>query len=82
MKMVDIPHFKQVVIMATNCEYCGFRTNEVKPGAGIEEHGTRLTLKLTDVRDLTRDILKVGGSAMTKVKVGAGKKLNELLACD
>jgi len=62
MKMVDVPHFKQVVIMASNCEYCGFKSNEVKSGAGIEEHGMRHTLRLTDIRDLSRDILKVGGS--------------------
>jgi len=30
--MVDIPHFKEVVIMAVNCETCGYRSNEVKPG--------------------------------------------------
>ena len=30
MKMTSIPHFKEVVIMATNCEVCGARTNEVK----------------------------------------------------
>lgn len=26
----EIPHFKEVIIMATNCEYCGHRTNEVR----------------------------------------------------
>ncbi|KAH9643726.1 hypothetical protein HF086_007696, partial [Spodoptera exigua] len=25
----DIPHFKEVVIMSTTCDYCGHRTNEV-----------------------------------------------------
>ena len=59
MKLVDIPHFKQVVIMATNCDYCGCRTNEVKPGAGICNMGTKISLRLTDPSDLTRDILKV-----------------------
>uniref|UniRef100_A0A2I3RN75 Zinc finger protein 259 n=1 Tax=Pan troglodytes TaxID=9598 RepID=A0A2I3RN75_PANTR len=29
MKLVQIPHFKEVIIMATNCENCGHRTNEV-----------------------------------------------------
>lgn len=27
-----IPHFKEVVIMATNCDACGHRSNEVKSG--------------------------------------------------
>jgi len=45
--------------MATNCETCGCRDNEVKGGCGIEDLGQRITLHLTDVKDLSRDILKV-----------------------
>ena len=59
MKLVDIPYFKEVVLMATSCDACGFRENEVKGGAGIEPKGTRIKLKLTDAKDLSRDVLKV-----------------------
>lgn len=59
MKMVDIPYFKNVVIMATSCDRCGFKDNEVKGAAGIEEKGQRIELRLTDPTDLTRDVLKV-----------------------
>lgn len=45
--------------MATTCECCGHRSNEVKSGTGISEHGVRIQLKLTDPSDLSRDILKV-----------------------
>ncbi|CAJ0963559.1 unnamed protein product [Ranitomeya imitator] len=58
MKLVQIPHFKEVVIMATNCDACGHRTNEVKSGGAIEPLGTRITLHITDPLDLTRDLLK------------------------
>ncbi|KAM4704485.1 zinc finger protein ZPR1 [Rhinophrynus dorsalis] len=58
MKLVQIPHFKEVIIMATNCDSCGHRTNEVKSGGAIEPRGTRITLHITDPSDLTRDILK------------------------
>lgn len=58
MKLVDIPHFKEVVIMATNCDACGYRDSEVKGGSGIAEKGTKITLKLTDITDLSRDVLK------------------------
>jgi len=57
--LTDIPFFKQVVIMATVCDVCGKRDNEVKSGTGIEPTGTRITLRLTDATDLSRDILKV-----------------------
>jgi len=56
---IEIPYFKQVVIMATTCDNCGFRTNEVKPGGGIENHGIEITVKVSSPEDLNRDILKV-----------------------
>ncbi|XP_067910281.1 zinc finger protein ZPR1 [Heterodontus francisci] len=58
MKLVQIPHFKEVIIMATNCEACGHRTNEVKSGGATEPLGTKITLRITDPSDMTRDLLK------------------------
>ncbi|CAO3636965.1 unnamed protein product [Mucor fragilis] len=58
MHVMEIPHFKEVVIMATNCEQCGYKSNEVKAGGPISEKGKRITLKITDAEDLSRDILK------------------------
>lgn len=58
MKLVQIPHFKEVVIMATNCDSCGHRTNEVKSGGATEQLGTKITLRVTDPSDMTRDVLK------------------------
>lgn len=58
MKMVDIPHFKQVVIMSTVCDHCGYRSNEVKTGGEVPEKGKKITLKVDGATDLARDILK------------------------
>ena len=58
MKMVDIPHFKQVVIMSTVCDACGYRSNDVKTGGEIPEKGEKITLTVDDEVDLARDILK------------------------
>lgn len=58
MKLVQIPHFKEVIIMATNCDSCGHRTNEVKSGGATEAMGTRISLHVTDVSDMSRDVLK------------------------
>ncbi|XP_071380039.1 zinc finger protein ZPR1 isoform X1 [Centroberyx affinis] len=58
MKLVQIPHFKEVIIMATNCDECGHRTNEVKSGGATEDLGTKITLHVTDASDMTRDLLK------------------------
>ncbi|KXJ74313.1 zinc finger protein ZPR1 [Aedes albopictus] len=58
MKVTNIPHFKEVVIMATVCENCGVRTNEVKPGGGIEEKGVRIEITVRGRVDFSRDVLK------------------------
>uniref|UniRef100_A0A8C5FTU5 Zinc finger ZPR1-type domain-containing protein n=1 Tax=Gadus morhua TaxID=8049 RepID=A0A8C5FTU5_GADMO len=57
-KLVQIPHFKEVIIMATNCDDCGHRTNEVKSGGATEALGTKITLHVTDASDMSRDLLK------------------------
>jgi zinc finger protein len=45
--------------MSTNCDNCGYRDNEIKSGAAISEQGRRITLKVEDREDLSRDVLKV-----------------------
>jgi zinc finger protein len=64
MKMVEIPHFKQVVIMSTVCEQCGYRSNEVKTGGEVPEKGKKITLKVERASDLGRDILKSESCAL------------------
>jgi zinc finger protein len=58
MKLTTIPHFKDVVIMATVCDRCGHKTNEVKSGGGIEEKGVKIEVKITSRDDFSRDVLK------------------------
>nr|CAG4634805.1 EOG090X06TU [Alona affinis] len=58
MKVTSIPYFKEVIIMATSCDACGHRTNEVKSGSGIAEKGVRIALRITDTIDMSRDVLK------------------------
>lgn len=58
MKRVSIPYFKDILIMSTNCDQCGYRDNEVKSGSAIPPKGKRLTLRVEDGEDLSRDILK------------------------
>ncbi|TFK51702.1 zf-ZPR1-domain-containing protein [Heliocybe sulcata] len=65
MKKVNIPYFKDILIMSTNCDRCGYRDNEVKAGSAISEKGKRITLKVEDKEDLSRDILKSETSGLT-----------------
>ncbi|KAH7080283.1 ZPR1 zinc-finger domain-containing protein [Paraphoma chrysanthemicola] len=65
MKMVNIPHFKQVVLMSTVCDHCGYRSNEVKTGGEVPEQGRRITVSVNTKEDLSRDILKAESCAMS-----------------
>ncbi|KAF8885573.1 zf-ZPR1-domain-containing protein [Gymnopilus junonius] len=65
MKKVNIPYFKDILIMSTNCEHCGYRDNEVKSGAAISAQAKKITLKCEDREDLSRDILKSETAGLT-----------------
>jgi len=58
MKPTDVPYFQTVIIMATTCDACGHRTNEVKSAGAIKDHGCRLSLRIEKEEDLKRDVLK------------------------
>ncbi|KAF9111507.1 nucleolar zinc-finger protein [Mortierella sp. AM989] len=58
MHILDIPHFKEVIIMSTTCDECGYKSNEVKAGGPVSEYGKRIILKIEDSEDMSRDILK------------------------
>jgi zinc finger protein len=64
MKMVEIPHFKAVVLMSTVCDSCGYRSNDVKTGGEIPEKGKKITLRVSEAVDLARDILKSESCAL------------------
>lgn len=58
MKMVNIPHFKDVIIMSTACDHCDYKNNEVKTGGAIPDKGKRIKLVCEEPEDLSRDLLK------------------------
>jgi zinc finger protein len=64
MKMVDIPHFRQVIIMNTTCDACGYKSNDVKTGGEVPEKGKKVVLAVRKPEDLTRDILKSESCAL------------------
>ncbi|GAB7362721.1 hypothetical protein MBLNU230_g3027t1 [Neophaeotheca triangularis] len=64
MKMVNIPYFKQVVLMSTVCHDCGYRSNEVKTGGEVPEKGRKITLHVENSEDLARDVLKSESAAL------------------
>ncbi|KZV24317.1 hypothetical protein F511_01799 [Dorcoceras hygrometricum] len=54
----NIPYFREVIVMASSCDACGYRNSEVKPGGPISDKGKRITVNVKNVRDLSRDVIK------------------------
>jgi zinc finger protein len=53
-----IPYFREVVVMCTSCDACGYRNADLRAGGPIPEQGRTLTLAVTTARDLSRDLIK------------------------
>jgi zinc finger protein len=71
MCLVDIPHFKEVIIMSLHCEACGYKSNEIKGGGAIPKYGTTMKLIVTSKSDLEREILKsdTAGVAIPEIEM-------------
>lgn len=54
----NIPYFKEVIVMASSCDICGYRNSELKPGGSIPAKGKRVSVKVLNKEDLTRDVIK------------------------
>lgn len=64
MCITEIPHFKDIVIFCTQCLHCGYKNSEIKPGGGISPKGLKVTLRVTHIDDMKRDILKSDTAAI------------------
>uniref|UniRef100_A0AC35TSL7 Zinc finger protein ZPR1 n=1 Tax=Rhabditophanes sp. KR3021 TaxID=114890 RepID=A0AC35TSL7_9BILA len=58
MKPTDIPYFDTVIIMATKCDHCDYKSNEIKSGGAFRDHGCKQTLRILNDIDMARDVLK------------------------
>eukprot|EP01026_Neomeris_dumetosa_P014961 TRINITY_DN1557_c0_g1_i7.p1 TRINITY_DN1557_c0_g1~~TRINITY_DN1557_c0_g1_i7.p1 ORF type:complete len:467 (+),score=71.49 TRINITY_DN1557_c0_g1_i7:113-1513(+) len=61
MLFMDIPHWRQVVVMAFECPHCNFQNNELKPAAAVAEKGLKIILTVdssTEPEVLSRQIVK------------------------
>mmetsp|Transcript_35777 Transcript_35777/g.54802 ORF Transcript_35777/g.54802 Transcript_35777/m.54802 type:complete len:266 (+) Transcript_35777:568-1365(+) len=54
----SIPFFKEIIIMAFVCDFCGYRNSEIKEGGGIGDKAKRVTLTVDSDQDLNRDVFK------------------------
>ncbi|KAK8969094.1 hypothetical protein KSP40_PGU016151 [Platanthera guangdongensis] len=55
---IQIPYFCDVIVMASSCDLCGYRSSELKAGGEIPQKGKRITVCVQNVKDLSRDLLR------------------------
>ncbi|CAL5364138.1 unnamed protein product [Camellia sinensis] len=58
MFVTNIPYFREVIVMASSCDACGYRNSELKPGGHIPEKGKKITVLVKNINDLSRDVIK------------------------
>ncbi|KAH7839253.1 hypothetical protein Vadar_001811 [Vaccinium darrowii] len=58
MFVTNIPYFQEVIVMASTCDSCGYRSSELKPGGRIPEKGKKITVLVKNINDLSRDVIK------------------------
>ncbi|VVA22702.1 PREDICTED: zinc [Prunus dulcis] len=59
MFVTNIPYFQEVIVMASTCDACGYRNSELKPGGRVPEKGKKIILRVENVKDLSRDVIKI-----------------------
>lgn len=55
---LNIPHFKEIVLMAFNCENCSYHNGEVMVGGAVSPLARKITCKVQGSKDLERELLK------------------------
>ncbi|KAL9013961.1 MAG: hypothetical protein Q9173_001375 [Seirophora scorigena] len=70
LQLVNIPHFKEVVISAVMCTHCNYRSSDIKTGGAVPARGKRISLHVRSARDLGRDILKSETCRVVIAEVG------------
>ncbi|THG19929.1 hypothetical protein TEA_021550 [Camellia sinensis var. sinensis] len=58
MFVTNIPYFREVIVMASSCDACGYCNSELKPGGRIPEKGKKITVLVKNINDLSRDVIK------------------------
>lgn len=66
----SIPFFKEIIIMAFVCDFCGYRNSEIKEGGGIAGQAKRITVDVSDPAYLNRDVFKSDSASFSIPELG------------
>jgi zinc finger protein len=65
MCVATIPFFKEIIIMAYSCDYCGHKSTEIKQGGGMSDHASKIEFKVQKPEDISRDVFKSDSCVLT-----------------
>lgn len=55
--LINVPFFKDLVVMAFKCDSCGYKNNEIQSSTKLQDKGIKFTIKITKKEDLERMIV-------------------------
>lgn len=55
--LIEIPFFKNIIVMSFECEQCGFKNNDVQMASELQEKAIKFTLKVLNSEDLNRMVV-------------------------
>ena len=72
---IEIPYFKELIVMSFLCEFCGAHSTEVKAGGyqfifllffirAISDNGKKITLTVKSDNELKRELFKSDSASM------------------
>lgn len=56
--IVNIPYFKDLLLLASFCDSCGYKSVDAQAAGAISKQGCKITFKVIDPADMSRDVLK------------------------
>ncbi|KAJ6239741.1 ubiquitin carboxyl-terminal hydrolase [Anaeramoeba flamelloides] len=56
--LTKIPHFREIIIASFDCPHCDFKNNEIQFAGTFAEKGCKITLEVSDKKDMDRQIIK------------------------
>ncbi|KAL5728903.1 hypothetical protein ACHQM5_001930 [Ranunculus cassubicifolius] len=65
MYVTKIPYFQEVIVMASSCDSCGYRSSELKAGGKVPDKGKRISVQVLNKEDLSRDVIKSDHASVT-----------------
>lgn len=63
--LVDIPHFKEMIVSAFECKHCGMSNNELQSARPIADKGCKMVCFVVSPEDMNRQVARSAYATIT-----------------